>query len=295
MIVTENTFNSNLKRIRKEKGFTQEQLADAVGVSPQAVSKWEIASFPDAQLLPAVADFLGVTIDELFGRQEEKEDIHTKLLKYYNALPNEDKFEAGWEIGRVLALSCCGCREYEPLSEYILNGNFNNYSQVTWGNGFMQSRNSADLRYMLIMPEPKQGYDGWLAYEPIAAEFFGFLALPNALRAVYFLAGRKTTMFFTAKTLCHSLHITAENAREIIDGMLKFGLIWKADLNNGCSSENIYQYIATCGLVAFLAFTKALMNRPTAFNYQTDNRCGEPYFRNDTFNNNLSDKPNRNK
>ena len=44
----ENTFNDNLRRIRKEKKITQEQLAEFVGVSPQAVSKWEMNSFPDA-------------------------------------------------------------------------------------------------------------------------------------------------------------------------------------------------------------------------------------------------------
>ena len=46
----ENTFNDNLRRIRKEKKITQEQLAEFVGVSPQAVSKWENdATLPNAQ------------------------------------------------------------------------------------------------------------------------------------------------------------------------------------------------------------------------------------------------------
>ena len=41
-------FNSSLKAIRRSKGITQEQLGNAVGVSAQAVSKWELNGFPDA-------------------------------------------------------------------------------------------------------------------------------------------------------------------------------------------------------------------------------------------------------
>ena len=73
----ENSFNSSLKRIRKEKAITQEQLADKVGVSPQAVSKWELSSYPDPQLLPAIADYLGVTIDELFGRDRKSTRLNS--------------------------------------------------------------------------------------------------------------------------------------------------------------------------------------------------------------------------
>ena len=62
----ENTFNDNLRRIRKEKKITQEQLAEFVGVSPQAVSKWEMNSFQEDSLLPKIAEKLEVSIDELF-------------------------------------------------------------------------------------------------------------------------------------------------------------------------------------------------------------------------------------
>ena len=73
----ENTFNDNLRRIRKEKKITQEQLAEFVGVSPQAVSKWEMNSFPDASLLPKIAEKLEVSIDELFGLKSE-EHLHLR-------------------------------------------------------------------------------------------------------------------------------------------------------------------------------------------------------------------------
>lgn len=53
--------------LRKQKGVTQEEMAIAVGVSTQAVSKWERKkNYPDITLLPIIANYFGVTIDYLF-------------------------------------------------------------------------------------------------------------------------------------------------------------------------------------------------------------------------------------
>ncbi|MBQ6877268.1 MAG: helix-turn-helix transcriptional regulator, partial [Oscillospiraceae bacterium] len=60
--------NENIKFYRKEKGFTQEQLAEAMGVSVGAVSKWENgASAPELSLVMELADFFGTSVDSLLG------------------------------------------------------------------------------------------------------------------------------------------------------------------------------------------------------------------------------------
>ena len=60
----------NIRALRQRKMLTQEQLAMHLGVSSQAVSKWETsANTPDIALLPGLADLFGVTIDALFGRE----------------------------------------------------------------------------------------------------------------------------------------------------------------------------------------------------------------------------------
>ena len=60
---------SSIMRLRKENEMTQEQLANALGITYQAVSKWETGvSCPDIAMLPLLADLFGVSIDELFGR-----------------------------------------------------------------------------------------------------------------------------------------------------------------------------------------------------------------------------------
>ena len=59
---------NNIRQLRRRDKRTQEQLADALGVTSQAVSRWESGgSYPDMNLIPAIASYFRVTIDELFS------------------------------------------------------------------------------------------------------------------------------------------------------------------------------------------------------------------------------------
>ena len=62
----------NIRSLRVAKGLTQEQLGYELGVSAQAVSRWENgATYPDITMLPMIADYFNVTLDELIGRGRE--------------------------------------------------------------------------------------------------------------------------------------------------------------------------------------------------------------------------------
>ena len=66
------TIGKRIAFLRKEKGLTQEELANQMGVSPQAVSKWENdQTCPDISALPRLARLLGVTVDELLEGKAE--------------------------------------------------------------------------------------------------------------------------------------------------------------------------------------------------------------------------------
>ena len=64
---------ASIARLRRERGMTQEALAEVIGVSPQTISKWENnTTYPDVALLPVLADVFGVTIDVLYGREMQQ-------------------------------------------------------------------------------------------------------------------------------------------------------------------------------------------------------------------------------
>ena len=70
--MAEMKLGENIRSLRKEKGIGQDVLAGQLGVTVQAVSKWETGgSMPDITLLPQIAQYFGVTMEELFYGKEE--------------------------------------------------------------------------------------------------------------------------------------------------------------------------------------------------------------------------------
>ena len=86
----------NIKGLRKEKDLTQEQLAEILGVSFQAVSKWERGEgYPDIEMLPAIANYFGVSLDDLAGMEDLRsreglERYHAQWKALNDAGENEE-------------------------------------------------------------------------------------------------------------------------------------------------------------------------------------------------------------
>lgn len=86
--MSNHTLGERIKFHRKRIGLTQEQLAQRMGVSPQAVSKWENnLSCPDISVLPELANLFGITVDELLGKQET---VQAEVIE------NEKKSSSNW-------------------------------------------------------------------------------------------------------------------------------------------------------------------------------------------------------
>lgn len=91
------SIGNKIKALRKQRGITQEQLAESIGISFQAVSKWENGiALPDITLAPALARYFGVSMDELFDfnlreTQERIEAIVDHAYDYRCADPRKSR------------------------------------------------------------------------------------------------------------------------------------------------------------------------------------------------------------
>lgn len=135
-----------IMRLRKEHGMTQEQLANALGITFQAVSKWENGvSSPDISTLPLLADLFGVSVDQLLGREtlpaaeerldalgpvetqpepetETREDPEPELPEADQALPwpDDDCFYAVLYHGHSLVGHLAGDPDLLPAKKHFV-------------------------------------------------------------------------------------------------------------------------------------------------------------------------------
>ena len=117
------TIGENIKRMRNQKSVTQEKLAESIGVTAQAISRWESGTgYPAIEYLPELAGFFGISVDELLGvklseREVRREEIYStisnieecgynptafNLLREYHA-----EFPSDMKIRLALARALC--------------------------------------------------------------------------------------------------------------------------------------------------------------------------------------------
>ena len=139
---------NKIKELRRKRGITQEELANCIGISSQAVSKWENhVGLPDITLAPRLASYFGISMDELFDfHLQAIEDavgaIVTEAVKFREINPAKAK--------KILE---DGLKQY-PDNDILLNNLLYvlNYSQdpdttIALASGLAEKTHQADVRY----------------------------------------------------------------------------------------------------------------------------------------------------
>jgi len=106
-------FNNKLYELRKQKGFSQEELANRLNVSRQTISKWEVGeSTPDMEKLVAISDLFEVSLDELVKGEEPKlaepseqivkSELYNDIKEQVLTVDNKKKAKKGIKIAGII-------------------------------------------------------------------------------------------------------------------------------------------------------------------------------------------------
>ena len=178
---------STIKRLRLEWGITQEELAEAMHVSSQSVSKWERnTTTPDIALLPKLAVYFGVSMDTLFSltRDDYLERI-TAMLRDDHTVSLADLTWAEGYLSGLLAEDPANSEVRKRLIELYMHRV--NRDTLAWGRiadeGILQDPMDADLvKYLVQVREKRQERDRLIAFlTPLAEADTGNYAVREEL------------------------------------------------------------------------------------------------------------------
>ena len=120
-----------IRELRHRDGRTQEALAEAIGVTSQAVSRWEAnGGYPDMEMIPAIANYFGITIDELFGYHNDRDTKIDRIIKKVDSFGIQSRGDGEW-IDECLSILREGLAEF-PQNERLLITLADTLSEAGW-------------------------------------------------------------------------------------------------------------------------------------------------------------------
>lgn len=216
------TFSTTLQTLRKNRGVTQEQLANHLGVSPQAVSKWENGSYPDGDLLPQIADYFEVSIDYLYGRAKDNVSIEQQLLetiKGINVGPGYDHTE---HLDRMMKYIWAMQLGLWPENKHYYDrtrseGDHVIVSTAYDKSGFNFFRLNKNLEFYTIMKRPENGFASYFKITDELVELFAFLGNRDNLKVLFYLLSLDSGNGVSVPTIAKRIGISEAEARAAVE------------------------------------------------------------------------------
>lgn len=267
--------------MRKERDIKQEELARCVGVSVQAVSKWENGGVPDTALLPLIADFFSVSVDSLFGRSiTDYGDLQSALMGQVDDCPYEQKikrvFNFCWDMERAL-MPCDGDKSSIEEYEKRIDQGDQLYSSIMTDHGFTRMGIANRLQYFLIVPEAadtEEAFFNGIDYP----ELFNDLSDKEVFNACVILHKRANKKAFTPNYLVKNAGLSPEGAQRALAILAKYGMIYLKEIELDDEVKTVYQFEPSPSFIALLIFAREIIDKPCGFSYYCLNRS-KPYLK----------------
>ena len=268
-----NLLGERIAALRKAAGLTQEELGGAVGVSAQAVSRWECGGAPDVMLLPALADKLGVAIDALFGREGgEAQNIAKTLTHWLRAQPKEEALRRFtrevWEANLRgipdLNVPIVYPEEGEMDSRLSEQERVMVRTVLATKNGMTLGVRAEDFSFLCMLPEPEGGYSRYFPSDEMSRALFSALALPGSLEILRTLDEPEAT-YWIAPVVARRAGVTVEEAEAALVALEKAGLLQKVELSLEEGTVPAYELTDPHGLVALLYLARWVSQREDVF------------------------------
>ena len=275
-------FGATIRRLRTEHTLTQAELGKVVGVSMQAISKWERGSLPDIGILLTLADYFHVSLDELMGRQgASSPDSQNYIYNTILQAPTKDTFSIAakgiWAaikgVSKIPGVDNIGFSDSSGLN--------NSRVRIANNYGVGYGLASQNIQAFAIMPEPEAGFRS-IAADPAAyAELFHLLGDLDTMELFLFIGARSNTLF-TADLAEKETGISLPRVKQILSTFITHNwcIAESADIVDG--RMTLYRSALREDYLFFLLYAREIMQSPRFWYLSSSTKRTKPLLSNDS-------------
>ena len=258
---------AKIKALRLAKHITQEELGRAVGVSMQAVSRWECGGAPDISVLPLLADYFEVSLDALFGRALDNEavlekQLYSDLWRTHENQKVERACRYGWAMFKGMSgMESFAEEEYGKVDAAEIVGTL---ARLSFNNGYVFMNATEAFHYFLVMLEPENGYTTALASIEEYAALFSLLADKNKLRLLSYICSCKESLL-SVRTTAHALQFSEGEAFALLEEFCTLEWVLPESIDMGDGPVRVYRPGDTMALLPLLCFAREFLANAKLF------------------------------
>lgn len=267
------SLSANIKRLRQEKNLTQEQLAAKLGISAQAVSKWETSeTYPDGTLLVPLAQELDVSLDVLFDNNSvSMADISSRIMSLIYNTKVKERFNVArdicWQIERGL-FNCC--MEIEKGYDPNDIKNTKSASYILENEGFTMVSNGKEP-FFAVFPQPEEGFGHFLEVKEELRKIFEALSHKDVVNALIYLYQEGRDYVFESSVLAKECEIGNDQIDAVLEDLRMLKVVWGQEVTINGKKRMLYYSRPSHILVAIFLIAREIGYKG-AFCLNTQNR-----------------------
>ena len=250
-----------IKKYRVQRGLTQEALGKLVGVTTQAVSKWERGGVPDTESIPLIADALGVSTDTLFGRKTTQSVVDL-IIKEIQETDRKEGYKKTFQYGIAALMALT---KVKPIKDTVIesikkienNKDMGYYARQSMNEGMSDARLNTECRYLFILPQPENSIAEYLGDIDELSETFGILSEDGVLKILFYMYSRRNTPV-SLSLISGKTHIPERRVSELMDKMCKVSIVRCEEVETENGFIKIYSFFNETILIPLLIFAKEL-------------------------------------
>ena len=260
--MNQNTIGNKIRDLRISRNLTQSELGKIVGVSMQAVSKWERGGLPDIGILIVLADYFQISLDEMLGRKTHDEcSINDTIYNVVLNSPPELTFERACGFCWSAVKGATGIPDIESMGYTATRSLENSRCRIATDHGIAHGILTDDVHMLSVMPEPSDGYSSLLGNTAELADLFRFLGDPEVLRLFQFIGTRSQTLF-SRQLAAQETGINESRIDRIFATFIERGWLAMEYADTDSGSITLYRAYYQPSFVFFQLYARELLLNP---------------------------------